>query len=93
MTTQTMQHELIRASAGTGKTFELTNRYLQLLHLGATPEELLATTFTRKAAGEIFERLGHAGIFVRRFPDRPNWLRFGVPGTDDEIARLKRALS
>ena len=45
------------------------------------------------AAGEIFERLGHAGIFVRRFPDRPNWLRFGVPGTDDEIARLKRALS
>ncbi|MCH2125742.1 MAG: UvrD-helicase domain-containing protein [Pirellulaceae bacterium] len=57
MTTQTMQHELIRASAGTGKTFELTNRYLQLLHLGATPEELLATTFTRKAAGEIFERV------------------------------------
>ena len=45
------------------------------------------------SAGEIFERLGHAGIFVRRFPDRPNWLRFGVPGTDDEIARLKRALS
>lgn len=48
---------IIRASAGTGKTFQLTNRYLRQLHLGATSDEILATTFTRKAAGEILERV------------------------------------
>ncbi|MFK7821420.1 MAG: UvrD-helicase domain-containing protein [Planctomycetaceae bacterium] len=48
---------IIRASAGTGKTFQLTNRYLRQLHHGATSDEVLATTFTRKAAGEILERV------------------------------------
>ncbi len=47
----------IRASAGTGKTFQLTNRYLALLASGELPERILATTFTRKAAGEIGERV------------------------------------
>ncbi len=48
---------VIRASAGTGKTFQLTNRYLRQLHLDASPNEILASTFTRKAAGEILERV------------------------------------
>jgi ATP-dependent helicase/nuclease subunit A len=48
---------LIRASAGTGKTFQLSNRYLGLATTGAAPDEILATTFTRKAAGEILERV------------------------------------
>lgn len=47
---------LILASAGSGKTFQLTNRYLMLLRTGAL-DRILATTFTRKAAGEIFERV------------------------------------
>lgn len=47
---------IIRASAGTGKTFQLSNRYLRQLFQGAAPDEILATTFTRKAAGEILER-------------------------------------
>lgn len=48
---------VIRASAGSGKTFQLSNRYLGLLARGIAPERILATTFTRKAAGEIFERV------------------------------------
>ncbi len=48
---------LIRASAGTGKTFQLSNRYISLLNSGAPAEEILATTFTRKAAGEILDRV------------------------------------
>ncbi len=48
---------IIRASAGTGKTFQLSNRYLQLVLQGNPPERILATTFTRKAAGEILERI------------------------------------
>ncbi|MCE9543960.1 MAG: UvrD-helicase domain-containing protein [Planctomycetia bacterium] len=53
----TQPHKLIRASAGTGKTFQLSNRYLALLCAGAEPDEILATTFTRKAAAEILDRL------------------------------------
>ena len=48
---------LIRASAGTGKTYRLTARLLRLLVQGAGPESILATTFTRKAAGEILDRV------------------------------------
>jgi ATP-dependent exoDNAse (exonuclease V) beta subunit len=48
---------LIRASAGTGKTFQLANRMLRLLFADQPPDHVLATTFTRKAAGEILERV------------------------------------
>ena len=46
-------HLMIRASAGAGKTYALSNRYLKLLYQGAEPAAILASTFTRKAAGEI----------------------------------------
>jgi len=48
---------VILASAGTGKTFRLTSRYIALLAAGASAERILATTFTRKAAGEILRRI------------------------------------
>ena len=48
---------IIRASAGTGKTFRLSNRYLELIVAGASPDSILATTFTKKAAGEILDRI------------------------------------
>ena len=57
MTTIPQPHEVVRASAGSGKTYALATRYLQLLHQGALPETILATTFTRKAAGEILQRV------------------------------------
>jgi ATP-dependent exoDNAse (exonuclease V) beta subunit len=50
-------HLVIRASAGSGKTYRLTNRYLALLAAGVEPNDILATTFTRKAAGEILDRV------------------------------------
>lgn len=52
-----LEHLLIRASAGTGKTFQLSNRYISLLASGVSPTNILATTFTRKAAGEIRDRI------------------------------------
>jgi ATP-dependent exoDNAse (exonuclease V) beta subunit len=55
--TRSLVHLLIRASAGTGKTFQLSNRYLALLLCGQPPDRILATTFTRKAAGEILDRI------------------------------------
>lgn len=49
--------ELVRASAGTGKTFRISSRIVGLLAHGARPDEILASTFTRKAAGEILDRV------------------------------------
>ncbi|MEM7681697.1 MAG: UvrD-helicase domain-containing protein [Planctomycetota bacterium] len=54
---QPSPHKVIRASAGSGKTFRLSGRYLQLLCDGADPAGILATTFTRKAAGEVLGRV------------------------------------
>ena len=47
---------LIEASAGTGKTQALGNRLIELLRAGVKPQEIVALTFSRAAAGEIFER-------------------------------------
>jgi ATP-dependent exoDNAse (exonuclease V) beta subunit len=52
-----MSNTIIRASAGSGKTFQLSNRFLQLLFGGAELDSILAATFTRKAAGEILVRV------------------------------------
>jgi cobalamin biosynthetic protein CobC len=46
-----------------------------------------------EAAPKLFFRLGKAGILVRRFGNRPGWLRFGIPGSDEEWQRLADALT
>lgn len=48
---------VIAASAGTGKTYSLSSRFLALMALGADPASLVALTFTRKAAGEFCTRI------------------------------------
>jgi ATP-dependent helicase/nuclease subunit A len=48
---------LIKASAGSGKTYRLTQRILNLVRAGVAPDRILATTFTRKAAAEITSRM------------------------------------
>jgi ATP-dependent helicase/nuclease subunit A len=50
-------HEAIMASAGSGKTYVLTTRYIRLLDTFGEPERIIALTFTRAAAGEFFERI------------------------------------
>lgn len=51
------QSVVIRASAGSGKTYQLSLRYIALLALGTPPAEIIALTFTKKAAGEFTERI------------------------------------
>ena len=53
----------ILAGAGTGKTRTITYRIAHLINTGAvSPQRVLAVTFTKRAAGEMRDRLAHMGI-------------------------------
>lgn len=59
---------LISAGPGTGKTKTLTARILHLIQSGkAKPHEILALTFTKKAAQEMQERIGQKGPVICTF--------------------------
>ncbi len=59
----TIPNEMILASAGSGKTWQLTNRFIAIMGRqlltgkDVTPERIVAVTFTRKAAGEFFDSI------------------------------------
>ena len=81
-----IQSTMIRASAGSGKTFQLANRYLALMVLGEKPEKIIALTFTRKAAGEftsrIMSRLAEGASSPEQAQELAGQLREIIEGTE-----------
>jgi ATP-dependent helicase/nuclease subunit A len=57
MNSPAFSHVAIAASAGTGKTYALAHRYIALVQRGVPPDRICALTFSRKAAGEIFDEI------------------------------------
>jgi ATP-dependent helicase/nuclease subunit A len=68
---------VIQACAGSGKTWLLVSRIVRLLLAGVRPSEILAITFTRKAAQEMQARLHE-------------WLHLLATAGDDEVRRFMR---
>lgn len=87
---------LIRASAGSGKTYQLGNRVIGLIAHGAEPAHIVALTFTRKAAGEFTDSVLTKLAKACSSRDEANALRVATaaPALDPlaVLARLARAL-
>lgn len=54
------QNMLIVAGAGSGKTYTMTRRVINLIEMGVAPESILGLTFTNKAASELLSRVSNA---------------------------------
>lgn len=76
---------LIRDAGALEKCLRASN----LSICGGTP---LFRLVAYQKAMVLFERLGRAGILVRRFDQRPDWLRLAIPGRAGDLERLRAAL-
>lgn len=95
MTRSGIGHVAISASAGSGKTFQLAHRYIGLMANGVDPDRIIALTFSRKAAGEIFDSVVKYLCDASSSPEQARRTRelIGKPGfRQQDFLRLVRNL-
>ncbi len=87
---------LILASAGSGKTFQLSNRIIGLICKGSEPQKIVALTFTRKAAGEfadsILNKLAGAALDDEKAERLRSDIQLPEADIHDSLVRLTRSL-
>jgi cobalamin biosynthetic protein CobC len=62
----------------------------RLAVVGGTP---LFRLVEAPQAAALFEHLCSHGVLVRRFAENDRWLRFGIPGRDEDFDRLRQTLA
>jgi ATP-dependent helicase/nuclease subunit A len=92
------RHIVVQACAGAGKTWMLVSRIVRALLAGAQPQEILAITFTKKAAGEMRERLQEWLLAFSKASDEELAHELHIRGISSEIGSqankdLRRLLS
>ena len=87
---------LILASAGSGKTYQLGNRVIGRVARGVPPEQIVALTFTRKAAGEfadsVLGKLADAVVDATKARDLAHDLGTATQDFDPVLRTIVRAL-
>ena len=87
---------LILASAGSGKTYQLSNRIIGLIAKGVDPERIVALTFTRKAAAEFADSVLTKLAKAATHPEAAQQLEkeLGLQDVDfvDVLCRVSRSL-
>jgi ATP-dependent exoDNAse (exonuclease V) beta subunit len=75
---------MITASAGTGKTYSLMGAIARAINSGTKPSQILATTFTKKAAAELIDRV-QAELFGNERPDAARQMSVSMVGTVNSV--------
>jgi ATP-dependent helicase/nuclease subunit A len=75
---------MITASAGTGKTYSLMGEIAREINNGTRPSQILATTFTKKAAAELIDRV-QAELFGQERPDAARQMSVSMVGTVNSV--------
>ncbi len=82
--TKNLPITVISAGAGSGKTYTLTGRMIEMLAQGVRPSAIMATTFTKKAAAELQERV-RARLLEQGQTEAANELGSALIGTVHSI--------
>ena len=85
--------KILKASAGSGKTYSLAKEYIRLLVGSPTPDQyrhILAVTFTNKATAEMKDRILNELRTLAETPEKSPYLGDLVPDVCADTAQLQR---